>query len=72
AADELIDRTVTTDDLSALYEYQDFISEQVPVIFMPNFPYRLFEVASDLRGFTPVNPCGQITPEKWYYIEETR
>ena len=71
AADELIDRTVTTDDLDALHEYQDFISEQVPVIFIPNFPYRLFEVASNLRGFTPVNPCGQITPEKWYYVEET-
>jgi peptide/nickel transport system substrate-binding protein len=70
-ADELIDGTVTSDDLGALYEYQDYISEQVPVVFLPNFPYRLFEVAADLRGFTPVNPCGQITPEKWHYIEET-
>jgi peptide/nickel transport system substrate-binding protein len=71
-ADELIDKTVTTDDLGALYDYQDYISEQVPVIFIPNFPYRLFEVASNLRGFTPVNPCGQITPENWYYVEERR
>jgi peptide/nickel transport system substrate-binding protein len=43
----------------------------VPVIFLPNFPWRTFEVASALRGFTPVNPCGLITPEKWYYVEET-
>jgi peptide/nickel transport system substrate-binding protein len=70
-ADELIDKTVTGDDLGALHEYQDYISEQVPVIFLPNFPWRLFEVASNLRGFTPVNPCGLITPEKWYYVEET-
>jgi peptide/nickel transport system substrate-binding protein len=70
-ADELIDKTVTSDDRQALYEYQDYIAEQVPVIFLPNFPYRLFEVAANLRGFTPVNPCGQITPEKWHYIEET-
>ncbi|MBY8854825.1 ABC transporter substrate-binding protein, partial [Saccharothrix sp. MB29] len=41
-ADELIDRTVTSDDLDVLYEYQDYIAEQVPVIFTPNFPIRLF------------------------------
>jgi peptide/nickel transport system substrate-binding protein len=70
-ADELIDGTVTSDDRQALYEYQDYIAEQVPVIFLPNFPWRTFEVASALRGFTPVNPCGLITPEKWYYVEET-
>jgi peptide/nickel transport system substrate-binding protein len=70
-ADELIDKTVTSDDLGALHEYQDYISEQVPVIFIPNSPYRLFEVASNLRGFTPINPCGHITPENWYYVEET-
>jgi peptide/nickel transport system substrate-binding protein len=70
-ADELIDRTVSTDDLDALHEYQEYISHQVPVIFLPNFPWRLFEVSSDLRGFTPVNPCGLINPENWYYVEET-
>jgi peptide/nickel transport system substrate-binding protein len=70
-ADELIDRTVTTDDLDALHEYQDYISEQVPVIFLPNFPYRLCEIASNLRGFTPINPGGLINPENWYYVEET-
>ena len=70
-ADELIARTVTADDLDALYEYQEYISEQAPVIFTPTFPRRLFEVASNLRGFTPVNPYGLINPENWYYVEET-
>jgi peptide/nickel transport system substrate-binding protein len=69
-ADELIARTVTSDDVNALYEYQDYISEQVPVIFLPNCPWRLYEVASNLRGFTPINPCGLINPENWYYVEE--
>ncbi|HEY1574687.1 MAG TPA: ABC transporter substrate-binding protein [Pseudonocardiaceae bacterium] len=70
AADELIERTVTTDDLDVLYEYQDFIAEQVPVIFNPNFPIRLFEVANNLRGFEPINPLGMINPEKWYYVDD--
>jgi peptide/nickel transport system substrate-binding protein len=69
-ADELIERTVTTDDPDVLYEYQDFIAEQVPVIFNPNFPIRLFEVANNLRGFEPVNPFGMINPENWYYVDD--
>lgn len=68
--DELIDRTVTSDDPQVLYEYQDYIAEQVPVIFTPNFPIRLFEVARNLRGFEPVNPFGMINPENWYYVED--
>ena len=69
-ADALIEKTVTSDDLDALYEYQDFIANEVPVIFTPNFPIRLFEVANNLRGFGAVNPFGMINPENWYYIEE--
>jgi peptide/nickel transport system substrate-binding protein len=69
-ADELIARTVTSEDLDALYEYQDYIAEQVPVIFTPNFPIRLFEVANDLHGFGPVNPFGMINPERWHYLED--
>lgn len=69
-ADELIERTVTTDDQDVLFEYQDYIAEQVPVIFNPNFPIRLFEVAAGLRGFEPVNPFGMISPENWYYVDD--
>lgn len=69
-ADALIERTVTTDDLDVLYEYQDYIAEQVPVIFTPNFPIRLFEVANNLKGFGPINPYGMINPENWYYAED--
>lgn len=69
-ADELIERTVTTDDLDVLYEYQDYIADQVPVIFTPNFPIRLLEAARNLRGFEPINPFGMINPENWYFVEE--
>lgn len=69
-ADFLIEQTVTTDDVEVLYEYQNFIAEQVPVIFNPNFPIRLFEVANNLRGFEPINPFGMINPENWYYVDD--
>ena len=68
-ADELIAATVASDDLEALYRYQEYISDQVPVVFLPNTPWRLFEVASNLRGFGPINPYGMINPEDWYYVE---
>ncbi|MBP2326483.1 peptide/nickel transport system substrate-binding protein [Kibdelosporangium banguiense] len=67
-ADELIDRTVVSDDLDALYEYQDYVADQVPVVWMPGFPMRVFAVAEDLRGIEPVNPYGMLTPETWYYV----
>jgi peptide/nickel transport system substrate-binding protein len=67
--DAHIARTVATDDLDALYAYQEHVAEQAPVIFTPNFPQRLFEVDRRLRGFTPVNPYGLINPENWYYEE---
>jgi peptide/nickel transport system substrate-binding protein len=68
--DELIARTVTSEDPRVLHEYQDHIAEQVPVIFTPNFPIRLFEVAEELRGFEPVNPFGMINPENWHYLKD--
>gem|GEM_PF-6780794 len=41
------------------------------MLFTPNFPRRMNEVAANLRGVTPVNPYGLINPENWYYIEDT-
>ncbi len=70
AADAFIEQTVTSDDPQALHAYQDFIAEQAPVVFNPNFPIRLFEVANNLRGFEPINPFGMISPENWYYVDE--
>ena len=69
-ADELIERTVVGDDIETLYEYQDYLAEQVPVIWSPGFPLRVFAVDSRLRGFEPVNPYGMLTPENWYYVED--
>jgi peptide/nickel transport system substrate-binding protein len=69
-ADELIERTVVSDDLTAMYEYQDYLAEQVPAVWTPGFPIRLLQVANDLRGVEPVNPYGMINPENWYYVEQ--
>jgi peptide/nickel transport system substrate-binding protein len=69
-ADELVNRTVVSDDPAAMYEYQDYLAEQVPAVWTPGFPIRLLEIAKNLRGVEPVNPYGMINPENWYYVEE--
>jgi peptide/nickel transport system substrate-binding protein len=69
-ADELIDRTVASDSLEDLHAYQDYLAEQLPVIWMPNFPLRLLEVAHDLAGVEPLNPYAVLTPENWHYVAD--
>lgn len=69
-ADALIEKTVTSDSLSDLYAYQDYIAQQVPVVWMPSFPLRLLEVANNLKGVAPLNPYCALTPENWYYVAE--
>jgi peptide/nickel transport system substrate-binding protein len=70
-ADALIAQTVTTDDPDVFYSYQDYIAAQVPVVWVPNFPVRLLEVAKNLGGVEPLNPYGLMNPENWYYLEES-
>jgi peptide/nickel transport system substrate-binding protein len=37
------------------------------VIWSPNYTYSLTEVANGLKGVTPQNPYGSLTPEEWHY-----
>ncbi|MEA2664087.1 MAG: peptide/nickel transport system substrate-binding protein [Candidatus Eremiobacteraeota bacterium] len=66
-ADALIDKTVHGDDLRDFYAYQDYIAEQLPFVFMPNFPPRLLAVAKNLR-VGPLNPYAILMPENWYFV----
>lgn len=68
-ADELIDRVMVSDDIETLHEYQDYLAGQLPVIWTPGSPLRLFAVAKNLGGVEPLNPYGLLTPEDWYYTE---
>ena len=70
-ADELIERSVLSDDPSALADYHNYLAEQVPAIWTPGFPLRLLEIARNLHGVEPVNPYGMINPENWYYVRDT-
>lgn len=50
-----------------MWTWERYIATQVPVIYMPNFPFQIQEVAANLKGVTPLNVFDDINPEDWYY-----
>ena len=65
----LIDQTLTTNSLTPLYNWQNYLSTQVPYIWEPNAAYELSEISDSLRGVLPQNPTGQLNPEDWYFVK---
>ena len=67
----MIQQTLTNSNLGLLYNWQDYLSEQVPVIWQPLAVYELTEIANNLRGVTPQSPMLTINPENWYFVSGT-
>jgi peptide/nickel transport system substrate-binding protein len=59
----------TNDTNTNLDSYQNYISQQLPVIWQPNADYELTEVAKNLRGIDPQNPFSNLFPEYWYFVK---
>jgi peptide/nickel transport system substrate-binding protein len=66
--DSMINATLTTDSLTPIDQWQDFLARQVPVIWQPNGAYQLTEVAYNLRGVLPQSTTLNINPENWYFV----
>jgi peptide/nickel transport system substrate-binding protein len=67
--DALINQTLTSGNLQLMYNWQDYLAKQVPLLWQPNAPYQITEVSSNLRGVLPQNPTLVINPEDWYYVK---
>jgi len=67
--DSLINKTLTNSSLQDMYNWQDFLSPQLPVIWQPNGDYQLTEVANNLKGVTPQSTTLSINPEDWYFTK---
>lgn len=66
---ELINKTLTSSDISDFYAYEDYAAEQLPgALNIPN-RYSINAVSSNLRGATPFNPLQTLTPEDWYFTK---
>ena len=69
ANDSLINKTLTSSSLQYMYNWQDYLSPQLPVIWQPNGDYQLTEVANSLHGVTPQSTTLSINPENWYFTK---
>jgi peptide/nickel transport system substrate-binding protein len=69
ADDSLINRTLTSSNLQYMYNWEDYLSTQLPVIWQPNGDYQLTEIANNLKGVTPQSTTLSINPENWYFTK---
>ena len=62
-ADNLIDQTVHGS--ATLAAYQNYLAEQIPVLWMPHSAFAVSEVSSKLHGAIPQSPILSLNPENW-------
>jgi peptide/nickel transport system substrate-binding protein len=62
-ADNLIDQTVH--GTASLAAYQNYLAEQVPVLWIPHAAFEVNEVSSKLHGAIPQSPILSLNPEFW-------
>jgi len=67
--DALINKTLASDNPAFMYQWQNFLATQLPVMFQPNGVYQLTEIADNLKGVTPQSPTLSINPENWYFVK---
>jgi peptide/nickel transport system substrate-binding protein len=67
--DANIQKTLTSDNLQAMYTYENYLAQQLPVMFQPNGVYSLTEIVNNLKGVTPQNPTLGFNPENWYFVK---
>jgi peptide/nickel transport system substrate-binding protein len=53
----------------ALYAYEDYLAQQLPVLWMPQFDSQISAVSDKLQGAYPQDPDGNIYPENWYFVK---
>ena len=67
--DHLIQETISApasaEERHALSAYENYLAEQLPVIWLPNLPYQLTVFRSYLRGVVPQGVFGEIYPEDY-------
>jgi peptide/nickel transport system substrate-binding protein len=69
ANDAMIDQTLSNSSTSYMYSWQNYLSAQVPMLWVPNAAYMVNEIKDNLKGVTPEQPTLNLLPEDWYYVK---
>ncbi len=64
-ADALIDATMTSSDPAAMKAYNDFLAEDLPVLWMPNPVAQVSAYKSTITGIDPQDPTLEMHPQDW-------
>jgi len=67
--DALVSKTLTSGNLQYMYQWENYLSAQLPVIWQPAADYQLSEVTDNLKGVTPLSSTISINPEDWYFVK---
>ena len=67
--DAMIDKTLSSTNLSYMYSWQNYLAKQLPVEWQVNAPYLVAEIANNLKGATPESTTLSLNPEDWYYVK---
>jgi peptide/nickel transport system substrate-binding protein len=64
-ADTLIGATTTSNSVQALYNYEDYLAQQLPVVWLPTPNLQLSMINRHLQGAMPQDPLANLYPESW-------
>lgn len=64
-ADRLIEATLTSGSMSNVYAYERYLTENLPVLWMPNPAFQISAISTKLHGVVQ-NPLLDFTPQSWY------
>jgi peptide/nickel transport system substrate-binding protein len=53
----------------ALFAYQNYLSKQLPGLWMPQTDTAIAAVNSKLQGVFPLDPLENLYPEDWYFVK---
>jgi peptide/nickel transport system substrate-binding protein len=67
--DALIEKTLTSGNLSYMYTWEDYLSAQLAQEWQPEPAFQLTEIANNLKGTTPQSSTESINPENWYFVK---
>ena len=67
--DAMIGKTLTSSNLQYMYSWQNYLSAQLPEIWMPDAASQLTEISNNLRGALPQSSTLSINPENWYFVK---
>ena len=65
--DHLIEQSHSTP--GSLTSWENYLAQQLPVVWQPNPVSELSEIQNDLRGVLPQDTSWNINPENWYFAQ---